>query len=190
MYKYIKNFIKYYFLFNVTIVTLNMIIFGILSINFNSKNVISLNNIETNIKALAKRNDIPDYIKYMATSAYSGENYSCEYDSDCNNGRCLDTRNGPSCFCNEGWITNGIEGNGNVCSYQQRSSLVALLLSIFLGYLGVDWFYLCRNNGGYIAGGIFKLLTCGGFGIWYIVDIARIAAQVFLDGNNLPLEAF
>ena len=45
-----------------------------------------------------------------------------------------------------------------------KSKVVALILSIFLGELGIDRFYL-----GYIGTGILKLITCGGFGIWWIM---------------------
>ena len=40
-----------------------------------------------------------------------------------------------------------------------------LLVSIFVGYLGIDRFML-----GDTGLGVAKLLTCGGFGIWQIVD--------------------
>ena len=55
-------------------------------------------------------------------------------------------------------------GNG------MKSKVVALILSIFVGELGIDRFYL-----GYIGTGILKLITCGGFGIWWLIDLIMIA---------------
>ena len=51
-----------------------------------------------------------------------------------------------------------------------KSKVVALILSIFLGELGIDRFYL-----GYIGTGILKLITWGGFGIWGLIDLIMIA---------------
>ena len=64
----------------------------------------------------------------------------------------------------------------------RKEWLVALLLSIFLGVLGVDRFYL-----GHIGLGIAKLLTAGGCGIWYIVDVILIATGSLKDAEGRAL---
>ena len=63
-----------------------------------------------------------------------------------------------------------------------RSWMLALLFSILLGYLGVDRFYM-----GYIGLGILKLVTGGGCGIWWLIDIVLIATKKLpdIDGNEL-----
>ncbi len=63
-----------------------------------------------------------------------------------------------------------------------KSWIVALLLSFFLGCFGVDRFYL-----GYTGLGIAKLLTCGGAGIWSIIDFILIAVNKTTDAQGNPL---
>ena len=50
-------------------------------------------------------------------------------------------------------------------SLNYKSPTVALVLSLFLGFLGIDRFYI-----GNIVFGVLKLLTLGGLGIWTIID--------------------
>lgn len=51
-----------------------------------------------------------------------------------------------------------------------KNKTTALILSILVGGLGVDRFYL-----GYTGMGVLKLLTGGVFGIMWIIDIVNIA---------------
>ena len=105
----------------------------------------------------------------------------CVSDDDCNNGACKNK----TCACFSGYITFK---QNQTCEYKQKNKLVSFLLSFFVGGIGVDWFYLAEGNGGYIAAGVFKLLTGGGFGIWWFVDWVRVLANAFKDGNGAPLQ--
>lgn len=64
----------------------------------------------------------------------------------------------------------------------QKSYAVAILLSFFLGGLGVDRFYL-----GYTKLGIFKLITCGGLGIWALIDFVLIVLRKVQAADGSPL---
>ncbi len=63
---------------------------------------------------------------------------------------------------------------------EPKSYVTAVLLSWFLGGIGVDRFYL-----GYTGLGVVKLLTLGGCGIWSLIDVILILTGK-LGGNNDP----
>lgn len=66
---------------------------------------------------------------------------------------------------------------------KKRNWLVAVLLSFFLGSLGVDRFYL-----GFVGLGILKLLTLGGCGIWWLIDLILLISGKTRDANGNELE--
>lgn len=59
----------------------------------------------------------------------------------------------------------------------EKSKVVALVLAIFLGCLGIHRFYV-----GKIGSGIVWLFTGGAFGIGWIYDIIKILSGTFRDG--------
>uniref|UniRef100_H2Y889 TM2 domain-containing protein n=1 Tax=Ciona savignyi TaxID=51511 RepID=H2Y889_CIOSA len=93
-------------------------------------------------------------------------------------------------------LCGGREFNGSTvgflkdvpCRYTNGYSyMVALALSLFLGWLGIDRFYL-----GYPAIGLIKLCSFGLCGIGALVDFLLIATQVLLpsDGSNYVIDFY
>lgn len=81
-----------------------------------------------------------------------------------------------------------MDGNDNSsmteqAATQQKSWMVALLLSMFLGFWGADRFYIGRTRSA-----IVKLLIIGGFGVWWLSDIILIASDYRKDAKGQPLK--
>ena len=136
----------------------------------------------------AANSSTPEVLSPMAMAVKKS---LCSTDNDCGNGACrkvssaVNAKPEATCVCRKPYIDQG----EYKCSYAAKSKLVAFLLSMFLGGLGVDWFYLSAGNGGYIVGGVFKLITGGGLGLWWLVDWIRILAGTFNDGEGMELYA-
>ncbi|MDK1476328.1 TM2 domain-containing protein [Streptomyces sp. 549] len=67
--------------------------------------------------------------------------------------------------------------------YSDKSKIVAGVLQLVLGVLGVGRFYT-----GHIGMGVAQLLTCGGLGIWSLVDgILFLVSNDRTDSEGRPL---
>ena len=79
----------------------------------------------------------------------------------------------------------GSPGPGAVrpTAMSDRSFIATWMFAWLLGFLGVDRFYL-----GKIGTGVVKLLTLGGLGIWWLIDLILTLAGVQRDreGRLLP----
>lgn len=67
-----------------------------------------------------------------------------------------------------------------------KNWLTALLLCILLALIGV--FGVHRFYVGKVGTGILMLLTAGGLGIWWIIDIILIATMQFRDNEGRVLK--
>lgn len=68
---------------------------------------------------------------------------------------------------------------------RSKSATAAIVLGICLGYLGVDRFYV-----GQPILGLLKLLTCGGAGLWWVIDWFMIGDAVEQANVRMTRETF
>lgn len=72
-----------------------------------------------------------------------------------------------------------------IVAESSKTFVLTWLFAWFLGGLGVDRFYL-----GKVGTGLLKLLTFGGFGIWWLVDIILVLAGAQRDKAGLRLAGY
>lgn len=63
-----------------------------------------------------------------------------------------------------------------------KNWFTTLVLAVALGGLGIDRFYA-----GSVVLGVLKLLTFGGFTLWWLIDIILLVTGNYRDGNGLTI---
>lgn len=163
------------------------------------------------IPAFQKHNFIIDLSNNTNKFSLPTNSSTCIFDHDCQkNSWC----NASKCQCKKGWL---MFNNNPNCSYKQKTKSSILILSLFVGAAGIDWFVLSCKNNLYILIGLLKFListagciwtrlsfinrtktsaiVAGGLGvslgfisiIWWIIDWIRIISNHFPDGNGVSL---
>lgn len=85
---------------------------------------------------------------------------------------------GIECFSNN--LNNSFTRDGFACvKYGDHYFLTTLLYSILLGFLGMDRFSLGQTG---VA--VMKLLSLGGLGLWWIIDIFLLVTNNLTPENN------
>ena len=79
-----------------------------------------------------------------------------------------------------GCAVNGVKINQEV---ESKEGLIVLLLCFFLGCFGVHRFYVGKTGTG-----VAQLLTCGGCGIWALIDFIMILVGSFTDAKGNPIK--
>jgi len=77
----------------------------------------------------------------------------------------------------------GVRQKNGSGSESNSNWLTTLIVTLFLGYLGVH-----RFMNGKIGTGILMLVTAGGCGIWWLIDLIMVITEKFTDSNGNPIK--
>lgn len=80
------------------------------------------------------------------------------------------------------WINENHNEQNN--QKERTEWLIVLLLCFFLGCFGIHRFYVGKTGTG-----IVQLLTCGGCGIWALIDFIMILVGSFTDANGNQIKS-
>lgn len=90
-------------------------------------------------------------------------------------------------FCTSCGAATAVAGRGAYADPNAKSKLVAGLLGIFLGYLGIHNFYL-GNTGRGVAQLVLTIFSCGVAGLWgFIEGILILCGNINTDAQGRPL---
>mgnify|MGYP000927571088 FL=1 len=77
----------------------------------------------------------------------------------------------------------GVRQKNGSGSESNSNWLTTLIVTLFLGGLGVH-----RFMNGKIGTGILMLVTAGGCGIWWLIDLIMVITEKFTDSNGNPIK--
>jgi TM2 domain-containing membrane protein YozV len=66
----------------------------------------------------------------------------------------------------------------------EKDWLITLILSIVVGGFGIDRFYT-----GSVLLGVLKLVTLGGLGVWWLIDLIMLVTGNYKDGDGNRIAA-
>ena len=66
----------------------------------------------------------------------------------------------------------------------EKDWLITLTLSIVVGGFGIDRFYT-----GSVLLGVLKLVTLGGLGVWWLIDLIMLVTGNYKDGDGNRIAA-
>ncbi len=72
----------------------------------------------------------------------------------------------------------------NIMGKSNKNFLMAILLCLFLGFLGAHRFYAGKTGTG-----LLQLFTFGGLGVWVLIDFVMIVMGKFTDKQGLPIKS-